>query len=1012
MIKNKGFLIALAYIIIILLTFWLTSRYPALNQKLSNPTSLSLSGIGFANEFIIEQGSALLIKILYTAMNWIISNLHGMTFGIILGAGVITMLKTIDVVPGDSKKVNAVKGLFMGSALGVCANCAVPIMESLRSSGYPKSLYIPILLASPILNPIVLTMSYTMLPPEFLGLKLLMLLMVVLLVVLIKDQPKLPGINSLSLSATETLVEIPRDLIKFIIKIIPLMMMVGILGSGVILLVPEDILISEMSVIMLPILAVISAILPVPITFDIFFVNIMISMGASLSYAMIFNLSLGIFSIYPFIAIYKSGEKKTAILIMAVVIITTTVISYIYHLSVRNNASMNSRIVSVHNEVVGKLERMGEINELDDIMKIRLDEEKFNDFKKPAGRTVERKLSQKSSGGSKIEIDEYDIEVDYYLQGLLPVTMYKHGVSTIDYNNDGWIDVFLANTTGNVKMLQNQGNGTFKDVSKQVFAGMELGDIIAGYPYDYDSDHDLDIIVLRRFDRPILLENNIDYFVPLEIKFKDDKIEHYSTVTLGDIKGDGTLEAFIGSYGVGDGWYNYGMLDTTNIKKSGWLLDRNLIAREINISKNTNVSLFTDVNGDGLVDLCVGSDLLQDKCFMNNGGELGVGELIKNSPSESMSIDSRIKDNIYFEHELFISGWAEGSEVTCSDNKSQHCKNMQLFQGAENTMDIAECEDIDNDMLYYACFASMSRNYGKEGYSDNSYEDHMELWRRGSYAQVDGGLGLGDEYKLGEYKVYPNDDGYVILELKSSGTLKKTIINGKGIGGRYDVSNIYKIPELITINIEGVDEDKDRYMVPGSVLLNKDGAGEKVRKFDAGLAWTTVYVDVDNDGDEDIYGVNGVYTHLEALNQVNQLYINRGGEYVITKNATFNLDTPSTGLAVADFNNDGTVDFLIGEISRSPRIISMENNNNWIQFEIKTKQHNSYGIGAKVSVISDGHVQTKELKMGGGFISASHPRLYFGLGTEEEVSAVEVLFGKEKYIFKNLDINKIHMLEI
>jgi hypothetical protein len=175
---------------------------------------------------------------------------------------------------------------------------------------------------------------------------------------------------------------------------------------------------------------------------------------------------------------------------------------------------------------------------------------------------------------------------------------------------------------------------------------------------------------------------------------------------------------------------------------------------------------------------------------------------------------------------------------------------------------------------------------------------------------------------------------------------------------------------------------------------------------------TTIFFDIDNDGDEDIYGVNGAYATSSQL-ETNRLYENIKGKFVHKPSARYETDLPANSLAIADFNNDGNVDLLVGNTVNKPHIVMGGHNmNNFIHLEIHSKKHNSYGIGAKVRVTSDNIVQVKEMNIGGGFLSASHPRLYFGLGKDKNIDSIEVIIDGKTYIFKDLDINKTHLLKL
>lgn len=93
----------------------------------------------------------------------------------------------------------------------------------------------------------------------------------------------------------------------------------------------------------------------------------------------------------------------------------------------------------------------------------------------------------------------------------------------IDYDNDGWPDIFIANghvypeidahstdTTYRERKLlyRNLGNGTFEDVSTQTGPGLLLEKSSRGVAFgDYDNDGNVDILVNNTNDLPSLLRN-------------------------------------------------------------------------------------------------------------------------------------------------------------------------------------------------------------------------------------------------------------------------------------------------------------------------------------------------------------------------------------------------------------------------------------------------------------------------------------------------------------------------
>ena len=95
----------------------------------------------------------------------------------------------------------------------------------------------------------------------------------------------------------------------------------------------------------------------------------------------------------------------------------------------------------------------------------------------------------------------------------------------IDYDNDGYQDLFVANghlhenlaelgqegTYGQRNLLfrNNNANGTFTEISETLGAGMQLEDVSRGATFaDYDSDGDIDIVVTNSNTAPRLLRND------------------------------------------------------------------------------------------------------------------------------------------------------------------------------------------------------------------------------------------------------------------------------------------------------------------------------------------------------------------------------------------------------------------------------------------------------------------------------------------------------------------------
>ena len=72
---------------------------------------------------------------------------------------------------------------------------------------------------------------------------------------------------------------------------------------------------------------------------------------------------------------------------------------------------------------------------------------------------------------------------------------YGHGVACGDYDNDGYVDIYVTNFEAN-RLYHNNGNGTFTDVTTKSGTGDTRWSSSATF-FDYNSDGDLDLYVVN-----------------------------------------------------------------------------------------------------------------------------------------------------------------------------------------------------------------------------------------------------------------------------------------------------------------------------------------------------------------------------------------------------------------------------------------------------------------------------------------------------------------------------------
>src|SRR5947209_18546133 len=82
-----------AIIAVICGIFWLGSRYPSLQSKAgADPDEALSTPLGFEAHFPEPRADQKGMRILWTALEWAVTNKQGMTFGILLAAAFLTLL--------------------------------------------------------------------------------------------------------------------------------------------------------------------------------------------------------------------------------------------------------------------------------------------------------------------------------------------------------------------------------------------------------------------------------------------------------------------------------------------------------------------------------------------------------------------------------------------------------------------------------------------------------------------------------------------------------------------------------------------------------------------------------------------------------------------------------------------------------------------------------------------------------------------------------------------------------
>jgi hypothetical protein len=132
--------------------------------------------------------------------------------------------------------------------------------------------------------------------------------------------------------------------------------------------------------------------------------------------------------------------------------------------------------------------------------------------------------------------------------GLLDGNRATHSVAWLDYDNDGWLDVFVANELSPSQLFRNRGDGTFEDVSERAGVGVTAftKGVVAG---DYTGNGYPDLYLSNMFGDNILFRNDGDGTFTDVAKKLGVHIPFASFPTwFFDYDNDGHLDLFVASY--------------------------------------------------------------------------------------------------------------------------------------------------------------------------------------------------------------------------------------------------------------------------------------------------------------------------------------------------------------------------------------------------------------------------------------------------------------------------------
>ncbi|MCX6593676.1 MAG: CRTAC1 family protein [Acidobacteria bacterium] len=336
---------------------------------------------------------------------------------------------------------------------------------------------------------------------------------------------------------------------------------------------------------------------------------------------------------------------------------------------------------------------------------------------------------------------------------FLPETL-PPGCAFIDFDNDGWMDLFLVNSgpsdffTPNKPLrnalYKNNRDGTFTDVAEKAGVAVPKGFGMGAAVGDYDSDGLPDLLVTA-YGRPTLYHNNGDgTFSDVTEKAGLATPGWTTSATWLDYDQDGKLDLFLCSFvsysiaerfSCGDNKLGRRYYCIPRVfKPTASLLYHNngdgtfkLVSKGTDIEKSLGKALgvvATDVNNDGRTDLFVANDTVQNFLFLNRGG--GKWEEVALAAEVGFSQNGQARSGMGVDAaDINTDGW----EDLFVANVDQEMFSLYENQKTESFADSAHKHNVAQSTRLLSGWGLKFFDYDNDGLTDlilaNGHPDDM-----------------------------------------------------------------------------------------------------------------------------------------------------------------------------------------------------------------------------------------------------------------------------------------------
>jgi enediyne biosynthesis protein E4 len=471
-----------------------------------------------------------------------------------------------------------------------------------------------------------------------------------------------------------------------------------------------------------------------------------------------------------------------------------------------------------------------------------------------------------------------------------------------------------------------------------------------------------------------------------------------------------------------------------------------------------------DVNADGLLDMYVCATISKDSAlrenvlFINQGiDEDGIPEFKDEAKAYGLDYHGHSTNAAFLDYDkdgdldlYIITNTIQAGIPTSYRNKINDGTNIntdKLFRnnGNKTFSDVSKEAGIVHEGYGLGlAIADINEDGWQDIYVSNDYITNDLLYinnKNGTFTNViDSVMKHQSQFSMGNDIADVNNDGnvdVVTLDMLPEKNLRrKTVIHAPNYS-TYINNERYGYAHQYTRNMLQLNNGNNTFSEIGQL------SGIHQTEW----SWSPLLADFDNDGNRDLIVTNGFPRDITdkdfanfrsdaggalATNEIlldsvpvvkipNYAFLNNGDLTFKDVTDAWGLSDPSFsyGAAFADFDNDGDLDYVVNNINdeaffyrnnlmelRKPGEV------NYLRLKLKGEKPNPQGLGAKVTVFTNGKALYHDHSIYRGYLSSVEGIIHFGLGATAKVDSVTVLWPDGKVsLIKDAGINQVVIVE-